>query len=99
MIVAEVQLTTSGNFTGFCHIVSYEALATAEAEYDRLCELFRRSLRHDNDLPETVTLSGINAVTVPLKEIRSVGWSDLDKGNTAHVGVRDAYPHLPGNKR
>ncbi len=95
MLVAEIHIH-EGNFMSAApavHIIGFEDLDSAYAEYERLVALMRRKEERANDLPKTVECAGTSQrVSIPLDGLRGVGLSDFAKVNKQRVGVKDAYP-------
>jgi hypothetical protein len=96
MIVAEVHLTEGGfGDHGFVHIIRFDDLAKATAEYARVADLMTKKSERGNDLPKLIEVEGAhNKVSLPLDHLRSVGLADFAKGNEQEAGVRDAFPNL-----
>lgn len=97
MIVAELLLVTEGGFgdRGHVHTISFASLETAQAEFDRIDEIFKRKEERKNDLPAMIEVVGDgNRVTIPLGHLRSVGLVDFVHANEQRKGMRDTFPNL-----
>ena len=96
MIVADLYLTEGGfGDKGLCHVVRFDDLAKAMAEYERVVDLIKRKSDRGNDLPKLIEVEGTgNKVSLPLDNLRVVGLTDYAKANEQEAGVRDAFPNL-----
>lgn len=95
MIVAEI-IVTQDHFArdSIIHCAAFEDLETARAEYERIAQFFIDKADKKNDLPKTLTIKGVNEVTLPFDSIASVALRDYVKENAARVGMRDAFPNI-----
>lgn len=96
MHVAELIITESTfSATTTTHVLSFESIDSARAEYERVAGLIKDEAKRKNDKPPTVEVIGDgNRLTLPLDNIRSVGLVDFAKANEQQAGVRDAFPNL-----
>jgi hypothetical protein len=96
MIVAELQIVTNKGFhESVNHIVRFDVLETADAEYQRVAKLMLDKADRKNELPQMVEVMGASEkVTVPLDTISSVGLVDYAKTNAQMTGLRDAFPNM-----
>lgn len=96
MIVAEI-LLTSGSFygPGNTHVVQFDELAAAKAEFDRISAIFERKGNRENDLPKTIHSIGTGCeVSIPLEQVTSVGLVDFATANAERTGMMDTFPNL-----
>lgn len=96
MIVAEL-IVTEGGFgdRGFTHKVVFDVLENALGEYSRVAALMKDEAERTNDKPTMVEIEGSGQkVSLPLRNIRSVGLTDYAHANQQAAGVKDTFPNI-----
>jgi hypothetical protein len=96
MIVAEVAVTIGTFVAATHHVVRFDTLAAAEAEYERLAAIVKRKQELANNVPAIIEIqgSGCDKITFALADMRVLSLVDFVKANAELAGVKEAFPNL-----
>jgi hypothetical protein len=96
MIRAEVLVELGGRGFGerSRHVIQFESVETATAQYERVAALFKSREDRKNDLPRELEIIGVNKITCQLDDVSLVGLVDFKKSNDELLGFRDEFPQL-----